>query len=604
VPPLFPLPRLSRLLIAALLAGAGTAVSIVARADTPYTTEFTGIEDSDLADLVRSASQLVALKDRVPPSVEALRRRAESDQERLVDVLHSEGYYEPSVDFAIDQQASPAKVTVTIKPGPRSTLAEVRLVDPQGSTPPLADQLAPTPLRPAAFGLTLNDPARSAPIVAAESRIVQAYAERGYPLAKIVGRRTVLDTATNTMSATYTIDPGPPAKFDGYQIEGLQRLERGYVERRIAWQEGTPYDESKLEATRQLLTTSGLFSSVRITHGDTVGADGRIPVTIALTERPERTIGGGLSYDSSLGPAASASWEHRNLFGGAESLSFKGVLGTSQQSLTGQFRRPDLGTVNRDLVVNGSFDNDLVEAFHSLGEKLSVGVEQRFDNNLTAGGAIGFEHARVDEKSDFRTYTLVGLPMFFRKDGSDDLLNPTRGYRIGATSTPYLRALGSNLTFLSSKLTGSTYLQLTQSDRAILALSGAVGSIVGTSLDSIPKDHRLYVGGGGSIRGFPYQKAGTRDQFNDPTGGRSSVEASLELRLKLTETIGIVPFLDAGNVYSSEFPDFSGKLRYGAGIGLRYYTSLGPVRFDIASPINPERRDPPVQVYVSLGQAF
>jgi translocation and assembly module TamA len=279
-------------------------------------------------------------------------------------------------------------------------------------------------------------------------------------------------------------------------------------------------------------------------------------------------------------------------------------VGTSQQRLIGQFRRPDFGTVNRDLVVNGSFNNELVEAFHSLGEKLSVGAEQRFDNNLTAGGALGFEHARVDEKSDFRTYTLVGLPLFFRKDGSDDLLNPTRGYRIGATATPYLRALGSNLTFLSSKVTGSTYRQLTQGDAAILALSGAVGSIVGTSLNSIPKDHRLYVGGGGSIRGFPYQKAGTRDQFNEPTGGRSSVEASLELRLKLTETIGIVPFLDAGNVYSSEFPDFSGKLRYGAGIGLRYYTSLGPVRFDIASPINPERRDPPVQVYVSLGQAF
>jgi len=584
-----------RLIALALLAG-GTGIGLPARADTPYTVSLQGLADDDLKALINSASQLVALKDRVPPSTGALRRRADTDIARLTDVLHSEGYYEPKLDASIDDRTQPAKVTVTIDPGPRTMLTEVHLVGPPGAAPP--------PPLSTTFGLTLNSPARSAPIVAAEPKIAEDYAAKGYPLAKVTGRRVIVDTEAHTMAVTFTVETGPPARFGPYQIIGLERLERDYVDRRIAWREGAPYDDTKLEATRQKLTASGLFSTVRIGHADSVGPDGRIGLTITLVERALRTVGAGVSYDTSQGIQATASWQHRDLFGGGEALTLKGVVGTEDNGFNAEYRQPDFGSVDRDLVVKGGFENQLVNAFRSIGETASVGVEQRFANAITAGAAIGAEHARINEITDSRTYTLVGLPLFVRKDGSDDLLNPTKGYRVGLVSTPYLQTLGSDLTFLSSKANGSVYRSITGDDEAILAFSGAVGSIFGTSLNSIPKDHRFFTGGGGSVRGFPYQKAGPRDSGNNPIGGRSSVESSLELRLKVTDTIGIVPFVDAGSTYASEFPDFSGKLRIGTGIGLRYYTGFGPVRLDLATPVNPQQGDSPIQIYVSLGQAF
>jgi translocation and assembly module TamA len=129
------------------------------------------------------------------------------------------------------------------------------------------------------------------------------------------------------------------------------------------------------------------------------------------------------------------------------------------------------------------------------------------------------------------------------------------------------------------------------------------GTIIGAALDNISANRRFYAGGGGSVRGFDFQGVGPRDVRSTPTGGRAISEVSLEARLKITENIGIVPFLDAGNVYQGLTPNFS-NLRFGYGVGLRYYTSFAPVRVDIARALNRRSFDPKFAVYVSIGQSF
>jgi translocation and assembly module TamA len=203
-----------------------------------------------------------------------------------------------------------------------------------------------------------------------------------------------------------------------------------------------------------------------------------------------------------------------------------------------------------------------------------------------------------------QSYSLAGVPLYIRRDTTNDLLNPTSGTRASATVTPYTSVAGNSLTFASSRLSGSAYRKVGNGDRFTLAGFGALGSIVGESRDGLPADKRLYAGGGGSLRGYGYQLAGPLGPDHKPLGGRSSLEFGGELRIKITETIGIVPFLEAGNVYDQSYPKLGSRLLYDTGIGARYYTPVGPVRFDVAVPLSRRQGDARFQIYISLGQAF
>ncbi len=201
-------------------------------------------------------------------------------------------------------------------------------------------------------------------------------------------------------------------------------------------------------------------------------------------------------------------------------------------------------------------------------------------------------------------YALVGLPLYLKLDKSDDLLNPTRGYRAQASLVPYQSFSGPNLTFAFGRISASTYQRLDDGERYIIAAAAAMSSLDGASLAALPADKRIYAGGGGSIRAYGYQMAGPLDINKEPIGGKSSLELSLEARIKITHSIGIVPFIDAGSFYRSSLPQLGHRLLYGPGLGFRYYTAFGPIRLDIATPLARRRGDAAIQFYISLGQAF
>jgi translocation and assembly module TamA len=256
------------------------------------------------------------------------------------------------------------------------------------------------------------------------------------------------------------------------------------------------------------------------------------------------------------------------------------------------------------LVSNITINKEDAIAYTSEGELFSTGFEYKGFHQIIIGMGVSLGHAMITDYQLHQRYTLIGIPVYAKRDSTDDLLNPTIGDREGITVTPYTDPGKSALTFISGRINGSYYQRLGDSDRYVVAVLGALGATVGVSLDELPKDKRFYAGGGGSVRGYGFQRAGPIDSNDTPIGGLSSAEASLEFRYKLTETIGIVPFVDAGNVYDTAFPDLGERLFLGAGIGARYYTGLGPLRFDIAAPLHRRNGDRPIEIYVSLGQAF
>lgn len=571
-------------------------------AEVPYNTEITGTDDEQLVSELNSISQLVKLEDKPPQSDEALHRRAKEDLPRLKQVLEAQGYWEGDVQYSIALDTVPAKVTITVKPGPLYHLQGVRLVTPQGGPPP---DIAG--LDPAAFGLKLGNPAKSASVLDAEGKITAEYARRGRPFVKIVDRKAVVDRGTKTMSVTYTVDAGPSAKFGPMAIEGLSRLGQGYVERRIAWQKGQRYDERKVDQTRKALTDSNLFSSVQISHANQINAAGEVPMRVVLVERQPRSIGAGLSYNTSEDFGVNAFWEHRNLFGNAESLRLDADVAEQRRDLIAHFRKPDfLGNKDQDLTTLAEFVDENPVTYTARRELFSPALERRFSGIYTAGVAVQAQHATVTEaaRDITQTYSLAGLPLFLQRDTRDDALNPQRGSRESFMLTPNTSLTGNRLTFLNSRFDVDVYHRIGESDRFVVAAFLGLGSIIGESRDALPADQRLYAGGGGSLRGYGFQLAGPLGPNNKPLGGRSLLQSGIELRTKITESIGVVPFVEAGNVYTAPFPNFRGGLLYDAGIGLRYYTPIGPVRFDIATPLRRRGADSIVQIYISIGQAF
>src|SRR5215472_12361371 len=589
-----------------LLAVAATVVLLsgsTAFADLNYRAEIIGAEDGDLASLLDKVSELKTLEEKPPVSEEALRRRADRDLGRLADAAHSLGYWDAEFSYEIDTQSEPAKVTVKVDPGLLYHVASLAVLGPDAQPLSIPQDGKKLPLKP-------GDPARTAPVVATETALLTAFGDSGHPFAKVADRRVEIDRDMKTMDVTYTLDPGPTERFGPVTIAGLEQLNPAYVEGRIHWQPGALYDASKVEETRRALLESGLFSTVQITPTPNPDNPEEVRMTVEATERVRHTVGAGLAYNTSQGFGARAFWENRNLFGNAENLRLSAEAGEQLDAFRANFRRPDFLAIDQDFLATAEAANDNPVAYRSRRAIATTGIERRFDHLVTGGFSFEVEKANVVQLADVnprtgtQRYELLGLPAYLKLDETDNLLNPTTGYRAQLNLTPAHTFSGSHLTFSTNLVSGSTYWALGPEQRAVLAGKIAFGSLDGAPLSQLPSDQRIYAGGGGSVRPYGYLMAGPLAPNNVPIGGRSSLVLNLEARVKITETIGIVPFVDAGSYYESPLPQLGHTPLYGVGLGLRYYTAFGPLRLDLATPLHKRSGDSPIQVYISLGQAF
>lgn len=606
--------RLALALVAyATVASAGQARDDDAAPDaTPaadgltYELSITGEVEEPLAELLEGASQLAALKDRPPATLAGLRRRSEDDLARFRDVLRSEGFYAGSLRQSIDETASPLLVSIAVTPGPLYLLADYAVVY-QGAPPPEPDPAADLET----LGLRIGMPGRAPPVAEAQRILLRALANGGYPLARVLDRRALVDHAETTLSVTLTVDAGPRATFGPVAVEGLTSVAEDYVRLLLPWQEGDLYDRRQVEAARLALSDTALFSSIRFRTADAPLDDGRLPMTLALAEREKRSIGAGVSFSTGEGPGGEAFWEHRNLLGANERLRLSLAAAFIEQSLSASFRKPRFRRLDQALLADAAVTRSDTDAFQEESARGFVGLERRLSEVWTVSGGLSAEFSLLtdegedeDEEDNEEAFLLYGLPLTAARDSRDDLLNATRGTTLSLGLTPYIGTVEDNIAFLVSELGGSAFYAVDSEGRIVLAGRARLGTIVGEETASVPASKRFYSGGGGSVRGYEFQSIGPLDAEDDPEGGHSVAEIGAEVRLRVTESIGLVPFVEGGIVGDEPFVDFSEDFLWAAGLGLRYYTAIGPLRLDVGFPINGRDRDDTFQFYVSLGQAF
>lgn len=573
----------------------------------PYDVFLEGLPSKALEDQFKAASQLIRLENSPPASVLGLRRRLRADERRMDEILKSNGYYGARIVSSLtrpDDDLTPGTETTTkidVRPGPQYvfSVAGVEL------TPALN---APVLGFDAEFRTLEGSPAFASSAIAAERAAVAALANAGYPFARALPRRAEVNHARTAIVLTLRIDPGQYRTFGEVDFAGLDTVEEAYPERLVPWTPETPFSRSTLNDYRQTLIDTRLFTSVKVEAAAEAGpAESRqLDVGITVEEGALRTIGANVSYARDEGFGGGVSWQHRNFFGQAEILDLVLQASELDQSVSASLRKPAFRRPDQVLSTGVSLLHEDGEAFEEYSATVRAGVERDLWRSWRGGLGVTLEVAELRDSSGKDESYLAGLPLTLSQDRTDSLLDPKRGHRLAFELTPYAGQFSGTALFARTAITGSYYYPVSESDRpVVLAARVKVGSVLGESSAEVPANKRFYAGGGGSVRGFGYQLIGPLDVNDDPRGGRSVIEAALEARIPVTGTLSVVPFVDGGLVSRDVVPRFSETMRFGAGLGGRYETPVGPLRVDIAIPIN--RRpgvDNSFQFYISFGQAF
>jgi translocation and assembly module TamA len=541
-----------------------------------------------------------------PKSLGQLRRRATEEAQHLKKVLRSQAYFNGRIVPVIEEaQGGRFDLIYRVTLGPRTMIRSFKINYPDHPADMAALPSDATPL-----GLKPNRAARAQRIIDLTADALTWLKNHGHPAPELEKRDVVVDLAENLADITLTIKAGPPKHFGPLRISNHSaddtpgRTDTAYIRELATFNSGDLYDKRQADATIAALRGSNLFDQVSIDIVDAEG--GTVTPDVTLVERPRRSIGVGTSWSSDEGAGVSGFWEHRNLFGRAEKLRLELSIAQTKQSAKADFSKPRFLRPDQTFLASYEFANEDTDAYNEVSTKLGTGLMRQLTPTLQGSAGVSLEIYRTEENSGNHSYRLFGLPLTLRYDGSDNLLDPTEGARLSGALTPYVgQANGSPAAITKFEGAGSTYFSFGKRPDLTLAFRGRYGLMLAEDTLDVPGSLRFYAGGGGSIRGYAYQLVGPLDAANDPVGGRSVVEASSEVRYRITDTIGLVAFLDGGNAYTTSIPKLNQALLWGAGLGVRYYTPIGPVRADIGVPLN--RRsgiDDAFQVYFSLGQAF
>ena len=575
--------------------------------DVRYATRIEGFGKTGLEDEFRDASALID-GDGKAETAAMVQARAQEDEKLAVRLFYSEGYYDATALASLDQTGDGTLTAViSVTPGKRYKLGDI-IVQAGPTVPPglVRDSLP----------LKTGDYIVATTVEGAEANVALRLPEQGYAFAKVGERDILLDPATVTGAYTLPVDTGPRGTFRKITTSGdKQAFGADHIEVIRRYKPGEVYDSRKVDDLRKALVATGLFSSVAVdpVRTNEAGPDGTEYVDLHVEQAagPPRTLAGEVGYGTGQGFRAEGTWTHRNLFPPEGALIAGVVAGTQEQGVSGTFRRSNAGKRDKTFQAGALINHQKYDAYEAFTAGLNISwarqstpiFQKRWTYSYGAEILLSNEQTTIDPATGQNkrlTYFIGALPVQVGYDRSDDLLNPTKGFRASVRVSPEASLQGNVSPYVRGTFDLTGYYPV--SDSLVIAARTRLGTISGVSRDDVAPSRRIYAGGGGSVRGYGYQELGPKDVNNDPIGGRSVNEFAVEGRYRFGN-YGAVAFVDAGQVYNSAIPKFS-DMRYGVGIGGRFYTNFGPFRADIAMPINRQPGESKFAVYIGIGQAF
>jgi translocation and assembly module TamA len=515
-------------------------------------------------------------------------------------LLHAQGYYSSSIDVEINSKEANSIIfhinswqrytldKVTIKHAPKSN-KDIMILDVNS------------------FKLKSGQFAIAEDILIAQQNLLKYIENNNCLLSLNISHEATINHIDNKVAITFIVDAGPTATVENVTFTGLKTVNTDYARKLVGLQDGQCFKTSYITKSRGLLQKSGLFASTTPTIPKTTNAVGSVPIIFNLTERKPRSLKAGAVYGTDLGLGAKLGWEHRNLFGSGEKIDTSLFGNKKEQIFNVDYTEPFYKRDDQTLKLALTFENQKSKAFDSKEGTVSGFLERDFSDKWTGGFGGKLAQAKIKKAGDGKGhhFLLLSTPIFVTNDTRNNVLDPKKGHELRLEAAPFFSLHSKEKPFFKTQISGSTYFIVPIKSKPVVAVRAATGSILGIQTARIPHTERFFVGGSNSLRGYAYQLAGDLDAQKRPTGGRSFLETTVELRLRLTDTIGMVGFLDSGFAYKSLTPRRDQKLLHGAGFGLRYITDFGPIRADIGFPLKRRKFiDNAFQLYFGIGQTF
>jgi len=563
--------------------------------------------DPEVESALRGASLLLAAQAEGNTNDQDLFASSQAEYGRLLGALYAMGRYSGVIEIRIDGREVVAippletpknirRILLTINPGPAFTFSTARIA-------PLA---AGTTL-PKAFAV--GAVAQSDVISAAAGAAVDGWRAVGHAKADLTGQDLTANHNSATLDAVMAVTAGPRLRFGPLTVTGAERMELRRIVKIAGLPTGEQFSPEELEDAAERLRRTGVFRSVALVEDEAITAPDSIGITAQLVEELPRKFSFGVEVASSEGARLSGYWLHRNLFGGGERFKIDGEI--AQIGAQNSGLDYSLGfTIDRPATLSADTTGT---AFMRIGREEEADYTQDF-----AEAGFGFTHyisremtARIGlEYSQYRVKFATGqvdfrdlaLPIGLNWDKRNSKTDATRGFYIDAEVAPFL-GFGTTDSGVRLEFDARAYRGFGENDRVTIAGRLQAKGVLGANIDNLPPEFLSYSGGGGTVRGQEYQSLGFASARSGRlSGGTGFIGASLEVRTKVTETIGVVGFVDYGQIASNGLFGGSTLSHAGAGLGVRYATGLGPIRVDVGLPISGGGKTP--QVYIGIGQSF
>jgi translocation and assembly module TamA len=571
--------------------------------------KFNDITNETLGDALRGGSLLheQALSDDNPPSAAEILAAAQADYKRLLAVLYDNGYFSSAIKITLDGReaasippvqppSAVSQVMINIEPGSKFQFGRAHIA------PVTQDTEIPE-------GFAEGKTASLGVLTRTVAAGVSGWRAQGHAKAALTKQELTADHTALRIHADLTLEPGPRLRFGPLLVEGASDVRRERIIDIAGLPEGEVFSPDEIRLSTERLRRTGAFGAVALSEAELIGPDGTLPITAQITDASKRRLGFGAELSTLEGLTVSAYWLHRNFFGGAERLRLEaevsgigGNSGGTDYMLGARFERPATFNEDTDFYALAQFEQLDEVSYFARQIDLETGIRRIASPERTYALGLGLVTAETRDAFGESKYTLLTLPLSAELDYRDKRLNAKEGFYLKAEATPFYALSGSDngiRTFVDAR----GYKTFGTTRPVTFALRGQFGSVYGPSLSDAPADYLFYSGGGGTVRGQEYQSlvvpVGT-----DTIGGRSFLGLAGEVRLGVTENIGIVGFADAGYIGEEQFYDGSGTWHSGAGLGLRYNTAIGPIRLDVAVPTSGPKTDENYQIYIGIGQSF
>ena len=615
---------LRAVLVAAATAGLGGAVW--AQSSNPFSGLFGGNQaegpvslrfevqgDDDLDQRLRNSSLISGALSEGRTTGQDVLAAARGDYARILGNLYDQGYYSAIINITLDgveaAEIAPLDapdivrtVVVSVQTGPRFRFSRAAIA-------------------PVAPGTELPDEYRQGEVAGtgtirgAARAGVEGWRDVGHAKAEVAGQEITADHIANVVDSRIGLAPGPTVTFGRLNMRGYDRLDPRRLHKIAGLPEGERFDPEEVEDVRKRLRRSGVFSAITLEEAETLNPDGSMDINLTVVEQKPRRIGAGFEISSTDGAMVSAYWMHRNLLGGGERLRIEGEVkdvgsdtSGKDERITLRIDRPATVTPDTTAYVLTSLSRMREEDYDEDTGSIALGFNHIFSDRFTVDTAVQYQVSRVydegGEETDFKT---LAFPTSVMWDARDNENNAKRGYYLQGDATPFKGFDGTD-TGVRLLGEGRAFYSLGDEDRFTFAGRARIGSVLGSEIENTPRNYLFFSGGGGTVRGQPYQSLGVEEitgANNGPikTGGMSVANLSAEVRFQVRERIGVVAFADYGEVWAEDGWNGGSEWHSGAGIGVRYDTPIGPLRFDVAGPTGGDTGEG-VQLYLGLGQAF